>query len=149
MIGLAALAPYRYLVFAAIAAMALGGAYLRGRGDGHAAEAVQWQKREIDRQAQAAIEREQLQASIDAQVAERAARQQEAADAATQIRVEYLPAKTIVKREVVERPVFRECRVGHGLLGTLNAALRGTPTAGAPFDSGADGVPGGVGTSGG
>lgn len=130
MLGLPApLAPYRWLAMGLALMVLTGGAYLRGRGDGHAAEAAQWQKREIDRQAQAQSEREQLQHELDARTALLAQRQQEAADAIQQVRVEYLPAKTIVKREVVERAVYRECVVDDSMRDTLNAALRGTPGA--------------------
>lgn len=137
----ALLGPYRYLVLALVAAAALGGAYLVGRGDGRAVEAASRAALELERQAQAEAARQQLQAALDARTAELAARQQEAADAVVQVRTEFLPARTIVKREVVERPVFRDCRIGDGMRSTLDAALRGDPAAGTAGGGAADGVP--------
>ena len=137
---LALLGPYRYLVLAAVAAIVVAGAYVSGRIDGRAVEASRWQARELEHQQRAAADREQLQAALDARSAELAARQQEAANAVVQIRTEYLPAKTIVRREVAERVVFRDCVIGSELRDTLNAALRGSPVAGPPERGAADGV---------
>ncbi len=138
---LSMLGPYRYLAMALVAVAVLGGAYLKGRGDGRAVESAHWQQLEVEHQAHVLAQREQLQAALDARTAELAARQQEAADAVVQVRTEFLPAKTIVKREVVERPVFRDCRIGDGMRSTLDAALRGDPAAGTPGGGAADGMP--------
>lgn len=120
---------YLYLALAAMFAVALGGSYMRGRSDGRAAEAVTWQRKEIDRQQQEAIAREELQHALDARNAEITQRQQDAANAVVQIRTEFLPGKTIVKREVVEKPVYRDCVIDDSMFNVLNAALRGAPIA--------------------
>lgn len=135
------LGAYRYLALALVAVALLAGAYAKGRADGHAVEASHWQARELAQQQRAIAERAQLQAALDARSAALAARQQEAADAVVQIRTEYLPSKTIVKREVVERAVYRECVVGERMRDVLNAALRGDPASGAASGGGADGLP--------
>lgn len=134
------LGAYRYLALALVAVALLAGAYVKGRGDGRAVEASHWQAREIEHQQRAIAEREQLQAALEARSAELAARQQEAADAVVQIRTEYLPAKAIIRREVVERAVYRDCRVGDSMRDTLNAALRGAPVADPAEHGDPDGV---------
>lgn len=141
--------PYLWIAAAVALSVALGASYLRGRTDGRSAEAVHWQQLEIERQQQQARERFALQEALDTRTAELAQRQQEAADAVAQVRVEYLPGKTVVRKEVVERPVFRDCRVGDGVLSTINAALRGAPVADAPGGGGADGMPAGTSHDGG
>lgn len=132
------------MVLAALLAVAAmcSWSYVQGRSDGRAAEAVTWQKRELDQQAKAGIERAQLQKAIEVRNAEIEARNHAAADAVEHVRVEFLPAKTVVKREIVDRPVFRDCRIGDGMRDTINAALRGAPIANAAGGSRADGLPG-------
>lgn len=70
--------------------------------------------------------------------------EQERADAVIQVRTEFLPAKEVVRRVVVEKPVYRDCRLGDdGLRDAINAALRGQPGAAGPaIDGRQAGVPG-------
>lgn len=135
------LGPYAYLAAGLALVAALGGAYLKGRGDGRDAAEVRCQAQQIAAQRAREQERADLQAALDARAAELARRQQEGADAVEKVRVEYLPAKVVVKREVAKRVVYRDCRIGDGMRDTLNAALRGAPTADATFDPGAGVVP--------
>ena len=71
---------------------------------------------------------------------------EEAADAIAEIRVEYLPGKTEIRRQIVERAVYRDCRIDDGMRDILNAALRGRPIAPEPQPVAAGGglVPGGT-----
>lgn len=122
----------------------LAGAYTKGRGDGRAVQAAEYATERATAAQEAEQERQALQAALDARTAELAKRTQEAADAVAEIRTEYLPGKTVIRREVVERPVFRDCRVGDGMRNTLNAALAGRPVPGAVDGGGAARVPGGA-----
>ena len=108
-----------------VAAAALGYAYAQGRSDGAAHERAECLDREAERTAAAERDRTEWRAQIDAWEAERRKAEQEAANAIGQIRTEYLPAKTIVRREVVEKQVYNECRIGGEVFDTLNAALTG------------------------
>ena len=111
-----------------VAAAALGYAYAQGRSDGAAHERAECLDREAERTAAAERDRTEWRAQIDAWEAERRRLEQEAADAIAEIRVEYLPGKTIVRREVVEKPIYSECRIGGEMLKTLNDALTGRPS---------------------
>jgi hypothetical protein len=76
---------------------------------------------------------EAIQQRLREREAKWTAQQQEAADAVAQVRVEYLPGKVIVKREIVREPVYSDsrCRVSSGMRDTLNRALAGRPVPGA------------------
>lgn len=111
-----------------VAAAALGYAYAQGRSDGAAHERAECLDREAERTAAAEGDRTELRAQIDAWEAERRRLEQGAANAIAEIRVEYLPGKTIVRREVVEKPIYSECRIGGEMLKTLNDALTGRPS---------------------
>ena len=93
------------------------------------AEAARWQAEALKDAQEAAQEREALQQQLREREAKWVQQQQEAADAIAAVRVEYLPGKTIVKREVVERAVFRECRVTPAALDAINGALIGRPVS--------------------
>ena len=95
------------------------------------AEAARWQAEALKDAQEAAQEREALQQQLREREAKWVQQQQEAADAVAQVRVEYLPGKTVVKREIVREPVYRTCVVSPGMRDTLNAALRGRPVPGA------------------
>jgi len=129
MLGL--IRPYAAVALAVLLALMLGAAYVRGRSDGRAVEAQAWQRRAAAAEAQALADRETISRALAERQAQLDAKTREAADAVAQIRTEYLPAKTVVRREVAERVVYRECRVGGGMRDTLDAALRGRPAAGA------------------
>lgn len=116
---------YYYAAAAVALLAAVGTAYTVGRLDGRAHERSACLTREAERTAAAERDRTEWRAQIDAWEAERRRLEQEAADAIAEIRVEYLPGKTIVRREVVEKQVYNECRIGGEVFDTLNAALTG------------------------
>ncbi len=123
----------------------LAGAYTKGRGDGRAVQAAEYATERATAAQEAEQERQALQAALDARTAELARRTQEAADAVVQVRTEYLPGKTEVRRIVVDRPVYRDCRIDAGLRDILDAALAGRPVPGAEAErGGAARVPGGT-----
>ena len=115
-----------------VAAAALGYAYAQGRSDGAAHERAECLDREAERTAAAERDRTEWRAQIDAWEAERRRLEQEAADAIAEIRVEYLPGKTEIRRQIVECAVYRDCRIDDGMRDILNAALRGRPIAPEP-----------------
>ena len=98
----------------------MGGSFAKGASWGRTQATERCQAEQLERQQQDIVERAALQA-----------KQQEIADAVVKVRTEYLPAKTIVKREVAERVVYRECRADDRLYELANAALRGDAAAGA------------------
>lgn len=132
------------LAIAALLAVTHIGVAANAYEAGSIREAAKWRAEKIAAQAEEMAARQALQAALDARTAELAKRTQEAADAVAEIRTEYLPGKTVIRREVVERPVFRDCRVGDGMRNTLNAALAGRPVPGAVDGGGAARVPGGA-----
>lgn len=109
----------------------LAGAYTKGRGDGRAVQAAEYATERATAAQEAEQERQALQAALDARTAELAKRTQEAADAVEHVRTEYLPGKTIVRREVVEVPAYRDCRVTGSVRDAINGALAGRPVPGA------------------
>ena len=116
---------YYYAAAAVALLAAVGTAYTVGRLDGRAHERSACLTREAERTAAAERDRTEWRAQIDAWEAERRRLEQGAANAIAEIRTEYLPAKTIVRREVVEKQVYNECRIGGEVFDTLNAALTG------------------------
>ena len=89
---------------------------------------------------QAGSDRERLacadrKALIDATAAAtRAAAASATAQAIGKIRVQHQTIRTEVEREIVERPVYRECRHAAGVVRDINAALGAT--------AGSDAAPG-------
>ena len=102
-------------------------AYLGGRGDGAKAEAVRWQADKIKDQQRAATEAQALRDAMAAREAALAAQQQEGADGIAEIKVVQLPARVEIRRQIVERAVYRECRADQRLLDIVNAARAGRP----------------------
>lgn len=134
---------YAGLAAAVALSVALGWAYLQGRSDGAAHEAARWQADAIKAQQKAAQQAEALRAQLAEREAALAAKVQEAANAVETVRTEYLPGKTIVRREVVEVPAYRDCRITGSVRHALDAALAGRPVSGAAAErGGAAGVPG-------
>jgi len=119
---------YGYAAAAVGLLATVGTAYTVGRLDGSAHERSACLSREAVRTAAAERDRAEWRAQIDAWEAERRRLEQGAANAIAEIRVEYLPGKTIVRREVVEKPIYSECRIGGEMLKTLNDALTGRPS---------------------
>lgn len=135
---------YGALAAALALSLIIGGCYLKGRSDGRAVQAAEYAQELAEAAQAAAQERQALQAALDARTAELAKRTQEAADAVVQVRTEYLPGKTEVRRIVVDRPVYRDCRIDSGVRDLIDAALAGRPVPGAVDGGGAAGVPGGA-----
>jgi hypothetical protein len=121
------LRPYTYAAAAVALLAAVGTAYTVGRLDGRAHERSTCLSREAQRTAAAERDRAEWRAQIDAFDAARRRAEQEAANAIVQIRTEYLPAKIEVRREVVERAVYRGCAVSARVRDILAAALAGHP----------------------
>ena len=140
------LRPYTYAAAAVALLATVGTAYTVGRLDGRAHERSACLTREAERTAAAERDRTEWRAQIEAWEAERRRLEQEAADAVAEIRVEYLPGKTEVRRQIVERAVYRDCRIDDGMRDILNAALRGRPVApdSRPVAAGGGVVPGRV-----
>lgn len=107
------------------------GLYLKGHKAGAVAELAKCQAQQIEDAQDASRALEALQQQLREREAQWVQQQQEAANAVAQVRVEYLPGKTVVKREIVREPVYRTCVVSPGMRDTLNAALRGRPVPGA------------------
>ena len=107
------------------------GLYLKGHKAGATRELAKCQAQQIEDAQDASRALEALQQQLREREAQWVQQQQEAADAVAQVRVEYLPGKTVVKREIVREPVYRTCVVSPGMRDTLNAALRGRPVPGA------------------
>ena len=133
---------YGALAAALSLSLIIGGCYLKGRSDGRAVQAAEYAQELAEAAQAAAQERQALQAALDARTAELAKRTQEAADAVEHVRTEYLPGKTIVRREVVEVPAYRDCRVTGSVRDAINGALAGRPVSGAVDGGGAARVPG-------
>jgi hypothetical protein len=105
--------------------------YLKGHKAGSTRELAKCQAQRLQDAQDASRALEAIQQQLREREIEWAAKQQEAADAIATVRVEYLPGKTIVKREIVREPRYRDCAVSPGMRDTLNAALAGRPVPGA------------------
>ena len=122
---------YAGLAIVAVLAGLYGIAYTKGHKAGAAAEVAKCQSQQLQDAQDASRALEALQQQLREREAQWVQQQQEAADAVAQVRVEYLPGKTVVKREIVREPVYRTCVVSPGMRDTLNAALAGRPVPGA------------------
>ena len=122
---------YAALAIVAVLAGLYGIAYTKGHKAGAVREVAKCQAQQLQDAQDASRALESLQQQLREREAKWVRQQQEAADAIAQVRVEYLPGKTIVKREVVREPVYRSCVVSPGMRDTLNAALAGRPVPGA------------------
>lgn len=134
-----------YLILAALIGLIAiaGGTFAKGASWGRTQATARCQADKIEAQQREIVERAALQAAIDQRDAELQAKEQEIANAVINVRTEYLPARTIVKRQIVERAVYRDCRADDSLWQLANAALRGDAAAGAEaFDRDTAGVPG-------
>ncbi len=122
-----------YAILAVLIGAVLTGAgvYLKGYKAGAVAEVAKCQAQQIEDAQDASRALEAIQQQLRDREAKWVKQQQEAADAVAQVRVEYLPGRTIVKREIVREPVYRSCVVSPGMRDTLNAALAGRPVPGA------------------
>ena len=108
-----------------------GLAYVNGRTDGSEAASAKCQARALEDAQDASRALEAIQQQLREREAKWVKQQQEAANAVAQVRVEYLPGKTVVKREIVREPVYRTCVVSPGMRDTINSALAGRPVPGA------------------
>jgi hypothetical protein len=127
-----------YLILAGLIGLIAiaGGSFGKGAEWGRTRAESACQAEKLEAQQREIVERAALQAAIDKRDEEIRERERRGADAVIKVRTEYLPGKVVVKREVVERAVFRDCHVGDGMRATLNAALAGKPVPGA--DEGSD-----------
>ena len=109
------------------------GTYWKGHKAGAVLEVAKCQAQQLQDAQEASRALEAIQQQLREREAQWVRQQQEAADAVAQVRVEYLPGRTIVKREIVREPVYSDsrCRVSGGMRDTLNAALAGRPVPGA------------------
>lgn len=95
----------------AIGAAGLGAAYLQGREHGRSdCEAAQAREERVARLA------------TDAAVAA-------AAEAISKIKVQHATVQHTLEREVIEKPVFRDCRSGPVSVRAFNAGIPGAPAA--------------------
>lgn len=115
-----------------VAAAALLASHTVAWRTGAGVERNHWQAQQIAEQQARATREAEWRAQIDAYEAARRQAQQEAADAINEIRVEYLPGKIEIRKQLVDRPVYRECRVDERVRDILDAALRGRPVPAAP-----------------
>lgn len=121
----------RLIAYGVVSALLIGShaaMYAGGRSAGATASDARWLAVRAEEQAQREALQTRWRAQLDAWEAERRRLEQGAANAIAEIRVEYLPGKTIVRREVVEKPIYSECRIGGEMLKTLNDALTGRPS---------------------
>ena len=126
-----------YLILAALICLIglMGGTFAKGVSWGRTQATEKCQAEKLESQQREIVERAALQAAIDQREEQIRERERRGADAVIKVRTEYLPGKVVVKREVVERAVFRDCRIG-GMRDTINAALAGKPVSGADEGSG-------------
>jgi len=117
------------LAVVAILAATHAGVAAKAYEAGSVREAARWQAQEIERQQQAAKQAQALRDQLAERDAALARKTEEAAHAVAEVRTEYLPGKTIVRREVVEVPAYRDCRVTPATLGAINGALTGRPVS--------------------
>jgi hypothetical protein len=91
---------------------AIGGAYIKGRGDGRAVEiAERVTLEEVARTA-------------------REASQQAAAEAIAQIEVKNVTIRQELETQIREKPVYRDCFADQRVLDTVNEAITGNPATG-------------------
>lgn len=139
--------PSPRLIGGVVAAAALVASHTVAWRTGAGVERSHWQAQQIEQQAAQAAQAAEWRAQIDAYDAARRKAEQEAADAINEIRVEYLPGKIEIRKQFVDRPVYRECRVDERVRDILDAALRGRPAAPAasgPVAAGGGSLPGGA-----
>lgn len=131
---------FALMIVAALAA-SHGAVGIKAFEFGSRQEAGRWLARATEQHAQELKDREALAAARAARDEALRKLEQERADAVIQVRTEFLPAKQIVQRVVVEKPVYRDCRLADdGLRDAINAALRGRPGAVGPAIDGRQAV---------
>ncbi len=107
------------------------GTYWKGHKAGAVRELAKCQAQQLQDAQDASRALEAIQQQLREREAQWVQQQQETANAVAQVRVEYLPGKVIVKREIVREPRYRDRAVSPGMRDTLNAALAGRPVPGA------------------
>jgi len=122
---------YAALAIVAVLAGLYGIAYTKGHKAGAVRELAKCQAQQLQDAQDASRALEAIQQQLREREAQWVQQQQETANAVAQVRVEYLPGKVIVKREIVREPRYRDCAVSPGMRDTLNAALAGRPVPGA------------------
>lgn len=137
MMGLLLRNPWVILgITAALAASHLA-LYAQGRSDGRNAAEVVHQRAVAEDSARDQADRDAVQRALDDRAARLADKERTIAEAIKNANQQFDTIKTVVRREIVDRPVYRDCRIDERMRQHLNAALAG---GGMP---GAAGVPAG------
>jgi len=110
--------PYTLLAVVVAVGAAVGGAYPQGRKDGAAT-------------VEAAAAREERIGKIAG-----AAAAASAAEAISKQEIRHVTVTQKLQREVIEKPVFRDCRSGPDALSLFNSAIPGAAPAGSAPDRG-------------
>lgn len=118
-----------HISVAAAMAIAIGYTYHTGRSHGRALAELECAQIQQQRDARDAESARVWTAHLDALDQQRRAAEERAARAATQTVTEYLPGRLEVRREIVERAVYRDCVVSDRMRDVINAALGGHPVA--------------------
>ncbi len=117
--------PYVALI-AIIAICALtGAAFVKGIGIGRKSEAARWQADLIESQQKAAKQAEAARATIAALEATKHENLIKGGEDIEQIRIVQAPARIEIQKQIVERAVYRDCRVDDGMLKLVNDARAG------------------------
>ena len=124
MLGLTA-KPYVALI-AIIAICALtGAAFVKGIGIGAKTEAAKWQADKIKDQQAAAEKAAEAREKIAELEYERNEKLLRGGEDIAEIHVVQTPARIEIQKQIVERPVYRDCRVDDGMLQLINDARAG------------------------
>ena len=128
-----------WVILAIIAALAAShiALYAQGRSDGRNAAEVEHQRAAAEETARDQADRDAVQRALDERAARLADKERTIAEAIVNANQQFDTIKTVVRREIVDRPVYRDCRIDERMRQHLNAALAG---GGMP---GAAGVPAG------
>lgn len=116
-----------YVVIAVSVGVLLTYIYLQGYAHGEAMAQAECLRVQSERDRADAESARWWTAQIQRIEALRQAAEKRAAAAVAQTVTEYLPGKVEVRREIVERPVYRECVVSQRVYYILSAALAGDP----------------------
>ena len=145
MMGLLLRNPWVILgITAALAASHLA-LYAQGRSDGRNAAEVVHQRAVAEDSARDQADRDAVQRALDERAARLADKERTIAEAIVNANQQFDTIKTVVRREIVERPVYRECRIDERMRQHLNAALAGGDVPGTEgVTAGGSELPGGA-----
>ncbi len=122
-----------WVILAIIAALAAShlALYAQGRSDGRNAAEVAHQRAAAEETARDQADRDAVQRALDERAERLADKERTIAEAIKNANQKIDTIRTVVRREIVERPVYRECRISAGMFDNLNAALAGGDVPGA------------------